>query len=326
MFVPVTVGITVPARSARKTPARARAGLTLRERVLNCVTDPHDPTGWRCAHDYPRPADQAPGRALPGLPAGRDRVGAAHRLPVGPRTAVPVGYSGPPSRSESPDRRPDISSSGPPARFLGPPDWAPAAIGARRWSAIDDRNGAAVERGPHRVRDLRARSRAEPARARALVRAVLLHPAGRGRADHGRRLVPARPGRLRARPGRRAARLAQRGRRDRAVGRHARAAAAPALPRRHDAGGPGARGLRRSADLSGSADAGRSSHGRGGQHERSVAGRGHGPAWLVYSGIAVKTMVDTTSGAQPDRPCPWCSTTPMPARPARTITRSRRRT
>jgi quercetin dioxygenase-like cupin family protein len=30
------------------------------------------------------------------------------------------------------------------ARFLGPPEWAPSAIGARRWSAIDDQVGAQV--------------------------------------------------------------------------------------------------------------------------------------------------------------------------------------
>jgi len=57
--------------------------------------------------------------------------------PPGSREAVP-----PAPTTGSPSRHLVLRASQ--ASFLGPPAWAPAAIGARRWPAIDDRIGAAV--------------------------------------------------------------------------------------------------------------------------------------------------------------------------------------
>ena len=54
--------------------------------------------------------------------------------PPGSRAAAPS--------PEPPSRHLVLRASS--ARFHGPPEWAPSAIGARRWSAIDDQIGAAV--------------------------------------------------------------------------------------------------------------------------------------------------------------------------------------
>src|ERR1700730_15790748 len=88
--------------------------LTRRERVLNCVSDPLDPTGWRCTHDFLYPADHAPARARPRLPAGRDRSG---KGVTASRHLARWAYE---------------------ARYAGPPEWAPEAAGFRRQSAVDD--------------------------------------------------------------------------------------------------------------------------------------------------------------------------------------------
>ena len=76
------------------------------------------------------------------MTASRSDPGPPSRSDPGPPSRSDPG---PLSRSESPgplSRHLVLRAAE--ARFLGPPDWAPAAIGARRWSAIDDRNGATV--------------------------------------------------------------------------------------------------------------------------------------------------------------------------------------
>src|SRR5271166_311185 len=104
----------------RPVPPAARARLTFRERVLNCVTDHDDPTGRRYAHDYPHPAGREPDRIPERRPAGRDRV----------REGVTASRH--------------LVLRAAEASFLGPPEWAPSAIGARRWPAVDDQVGAQV--------------------------------------------------------------------------------------------------------------------------------------------------------------------------------------
>ena len=83
---------------------------------------------------WPRPGAQRRDR----LPAG----------PAGSRGASPAPGSGSPSHpgpGPGPTSRHLVLRAAQ-ARFLGPPAWAPAAIGARRWPAIDDQIGAAVGR------------------------------------------------------------------------------------------------------------------------------------------------------------------------------------
>ena len=133
------------------------------------------------------------------------------------------------------------------ARFLGPPGWAPAAAGFRRWSAVDDQVGVpvgAVHTG-FGICELEPGGEL-PGHVHAFEQSffvlegevVLTTPEGAFRVGRGG---------LRGGPDRRTARLAQRGRDHGPVGGHAGAAAPAAPPRGHDAGGPGGGTTARSA-------------------------------------------------------------------------------
>ena len=100
------------------------------------------------------------------------------------------------------------------ARFLGPPQWAPSAVGARRWAAVDDQAGAhvgAVHTG-FGICELEPGG-SLPGHVHSFEQSFFIL--------QGEVVLTTAEGSF----------LAQRGRLDRAVGRHAGAAAAPTLPR-----------------------------------------------------------------------------------------------